>query len=338
MGSIINTRAVINPKESFLYRNGGWEDYKTASEADKLITMMLYGGVDIWYDNFPIKGYSNRITGDVSMTFGITNKIMTLVEGYETTKVSLQFEGPESVPIGSPEIEWKLINGSDALADLVLQKDGTQVKLTAKKAGTVYLSAHAKGQDSLGTAIIQLEILPAVPASAMTLSAINVYTGEPITPAFSVRTSENIELTEGVHYTVEYFNNILCGTGEAVFTAIMNSPDYPVPAPVRSTFVIVPPKAEITEAEGSDNSIRLAFADLWSIGVDGYEVEYRKVGSVDWITEQVGEGAIEHTITGLDGGVSYEVRIRAYAKAMTIVQIEMDQYGEYSDTMTVAVP
>lgn len=122
------------------------------------------------------------------------------------------------------------------------------------------------------------------------------------------------------------------------FAAIMNSPDYPVPAPVRSTFVIVPPKAEITEAEGSDNSIRLAFADLWSIGVDGYEVEYRKVGSVDWITEQVGEGAVEHTITGLDGGVSYEVRIRAYAKAMTIVQIEMDQYGEYSDTMTVAVP
>ncbi len=106
----------------------------------------------------------------------------------------------------------------------------------------------------------------------------------------------------------------------------------------RSTFVILPPKAEITEAEGSDNSIRLAFADLWSIGVDCYEVEYRKVGSIDWIKEQVGEGAVEHTITGLDGGVSYEVRIRAYAKAMTIVQIEMDQYGEYSDTMTVAVP
>lgn len=107
-----------------------------------------------------------------------------------------------------------------------------------------------KNRDSLGTVILRLEVLPAAPSSAMTLSPYIVCTGEPITPAFSVRTSQNIELTEGVDYTVEYSNNILCGTGEAIFTAIQKNPDEPVPAPVSSTFVIVPPKAENTETEG----------------------------------------------------------------------------------------
>ena len=338
MGNVFNTRAVINPKESFLYRNGGWEDYQKVAEEDIQAAKTLYNGVGVWFDNFPLKGYSNRITGDVSMMFGITSEEMTLIEGYNTTKVSLQFEAPEYVTIGSPEIEWTLLNGSEALVDLVLQKDGTQVKLTAKRSGTVYLSARVKDQDSLGTAILRLEVLPVAPAKAMTLNNYNTYTGEPITPIFSVRTSLNIVLTEGVDYTVEYSNNILCGTGEAVFTAIQKNPDEPVPAPIKATFVIIPPKAEITEAEGADHSIRLAFTDFWPIGVSGVDVEYRKVGAVDWITEKVAEGAAEHTIGGLDGGVTYEVRIRAYATAISMLQIESDFYGEYSDVLTVAVP
>ena len=115
------------------------------------------------------------------MTFGITNKLLAAIEGNDTTKVSLQFEGPEFVTIGSPEIEWKLLNGSDALVDLVQQKDGSQVKRAA-------------------------------------------------------------------------------------------------------------------------------------------------------------EGAAEHTIKDLDGSSSYEVRVRAYVTAISSLQIEMDFYGEYSDTLTVTLP
>ena len=120
------------------------------------------------------------------------------------------------------------MNGSEALVDLVLQKDGTQVKLTAKRSGTVYLSARVKDQDSLGTAILRLEVTPTTPAVAFALSPENVYTGEPITPGFSVRTMQNLVLTEGEDYTVEYRNNILCGNGEATVTAIQKNPDEPV--------------------------------------------------------------------------------------------------------------
>ena len=102
--------------------------------------------------------------------------------------------------------------------------------------------------------------------------------------------------------------------------------------------MIVPPKAEITKAEAADHSIRLAFTDDRPIGATGYEVEYRKAGDVGWTMERVAEGAAEHTIKGLDGSASYEVRVRSYVTVPTILQVELDYYGEYSDTLTVAVP
>ena len=102
--------------------------------------------------------------------------------------------------------------------------------------------------------------------------------------------------------------------------------------------MIVPPKAEITEAEAADHSIRLAFTDYRPIGAEGYEVEYRKAGDVDWIMERAAEGAAEHTINGLDGSASYEVRVRSYVTALTTLQIELDYYSEYSDTLTVTLP
>ncbi|MBR3299474.1 MAG: hypothetical protein IKI64_09790 [Clostridia bacterium] len=337
LGALLNTRAVINPKESFLYRNGGWEDYRSVADTNIQAARLIYGDIDIRYDNFAIKGYSSRITGDVTMLFS-SNGRMTLVDGYDTTKVTLQFETPEFVPIGSPEIEWKLLNGSEALVDLEPLNNGTQVKLIAKRSGTVYLAASAKGQESLGTGIIKLEVLRAEPAIAFAANGYYVYTGEPITPPFTVFTLQTIELTEGVDYTIEYFNNILCGTAEAAITAIKKNPDDPVSAPIRSSFVIIPPKAEINEAAGSDHAIHLAFNEFWSIGAEGFDFEYRKVGNIDWITESVAQGAAEHTIRGLDDGASYEVRIRTYVVTVTLLQTETRVYGEYSDTLTIAVP
>ena len=55
-------------------------------------------------------------------------------------------------------------------------------------------------------------------------------------------------------------------------------------------------------------------------------------------SEMPPEGAAEHTIKGLDGGVSYEVRVRAYVTTLLLMQVETNIYGEYSDPLTVAVP
>ncbi len=85
--------------------------------------------------------------------------------------------------------------------------------------------------------------------------------------------------------------------------------------------------------------IRLAFTDLRPIGANGFEVEYRKAGSDVWVTEKVADGAAEHSIEGLEGGASYEVRVRAYVTATpSLIPVESDFYGEYSDPLTVAVP
>ena len=336
----LNQNGVINPKESFLYRNGEWEDYRevTAAEISQYTYSSQIGGVKKISDNFPIKGYGNRVTGDVSMFFNISNDHLVMFDGYNTTKVKLYFRGIEEIEIGNPEVQWTFLKGSEEIADLVPQKEGSQILLTAKKTGTVYLAVSLDKAHERGTAVLKLEVFPAVPAMAITPESTNVYTGEPIRPYFIVHTEDGILLTEDVHYTVEYSNNTFCGVAGAKITAILDEPDEEVPEPITASFMIIPPKAEIDEIEGSSHEIYLSFTDYWEIGAEGYEVEYRKEGDDEWIAETVDKGDTEYTIQGLDNDITYEVRVRSYVSGFApMIDIPMNYYSEYSDTETVTV-
>ena len=131
---------------------------------------------------------------------------------------------------------------------------------------------------------------------------------------------------------------ISCGMGEATITAIMEDPDEPVPAPLKATFMIVPPAPQITETAVEDHAVRVVFDDFWEIGAAGYDVEYRRTGDVYWTIEKAAQGASSHTISGLDDGASYEIRVRAWVIGPNVLlKTDMPYYGEYGDIVTVEV-
>ena len=344
MGDKLDQKGVINKNESFLYQNDGWKDYQQVTEEEipqKMMAASMIGDdIRLRYisDNFPIKGYGNSLVGDISMTFNVSNKELVMIDGYNTTRIRLYFRGIRGIEMGNPVIKWTFLKGSEEIADITPQKENSQILLTAKKAGTVYLAVSLDDQEALGTAVIRIEIRPAVPARAMPAQITSEYTGDAITPLFIVFTEEDAVLSEGKDYTIEYSDNIRCGIGKAIITAVLEDPDAEVPAPVTGYFMIIPPKAEILEAEGYDQALRISFADDWEIGAEGFMIEYRKTGSADWIVESAEKGETEYTIQDLESGASYEVRIRSYIVGIVPgIEISMDYYSEYSDTEVITV-
>ncbi|MBR6871312.1 MAG: hypothetical protein IKM91_06815 [Candidatus Methanomethylophilaceae archaeon] len=333
--NLYSMNAVVNKRESFLFRNGGWEDYKQIVEqeiAEDPISQMP--GISTCGDNFPIKGYANQLAADLAMVFNVTNSQLVMVDGYNSTKVKLYFLGDSGLEMGNPEVTWRFLNGSEENAHFVTQKNGSQIELTADKTGPIYLAVSLDEQHSYGTAVLKIVASRPVPRFVVTMSPTNTYTGEPIEPEFIVQTEKYITLREGVDYTIEYLDNVRCGIARVVVTPIVDDPDAPVPAPITTTFDIVPPKTEITGYEGSGHEIRLTFKDYLEIGAAGYEVEYRKTGDVDW-TVKAFDNVSQCTIDGLDSNQTYEVRARSY-----ITEHEpwvYNVYGGYSDTVLIAV-
>ena len=331
-----NPRAVINENESFVFEDGAWKDYQTVAPeyaaSDPEYSTVPEGS--LFFDNLPIKGYCNYITGDMAMAPDILNNQLVAKEGYNSTKIKLYFRGPSVMEMGNPEIEWTLLNGSEEIADFVTQKEGSQILLTARKEGTVYLSIRIKGQESMGTAVLRLEVAPMSPGSAMAVPHENVYTGEPITPACIVKSTRGITMTEGTDYTVEYDDNVLCGAAKLIIHPADGSDGE-----LLANFMIVPEKAEISGLAAGDGTIRVTVADQWATGIGGYEIEYRKENEKDWQTVTLADGQTEADLPETEAGAAYEVRARAMVDGLSaIIGIPTVYYGEYSDTAAITAP
>ena len=235
--------------------------------------------------------------------------------------------------MGNPEIEWALLDGSEELADFEEQKGGSQIQLTARKEGSVYLAVSIPDQAPLGTAILRLTVEKAVPSSAYAPSYEYVYTGEPIVTGSVVRSSQGVILEEGKDYTVEYANNVRCGAADITVLPAGGGKE------LRAHFMIVPAKAEISGVIGGDGPVLVTVADQWATGISGYEIEYRKEGEDNWQTVTLTDGQTETELQQPDAGAVYEVRARATVDGvMPIIQLPTPCYGEYSDTATVTVP
>ena len=336
-GSKESPRAVINEKESFIFRDGKWEDYREAAleSAANNPEIAMIGEGEAFYDNFAIKGYCNYIAGDMEMVAEVLNdKPLVALEDHNSTKIRLSFRGPSAMEMGNPEIEWELLDGSEEIADFVTQKDSSQILLTARKEGKVYLAVRIRDQESMGTTVLRVEVEPVVLSSAVVLPYENVYTGEPVTPGCSVVSSQRIILTEGRDYTAGYQNNVSCGVADLLV--------YPTDATdgeILTNFMIIPGKAEISALAAEDGSIRVTAADQWATGISGYEIEYRKEGEEKWQTVTLTDGQTEAVLPEPETGAVWEVRARASVDGVGQIFGEPTVfYGEYSDTVTVTVP
>ncbi|MBR4576195.1 MAG: hypothetical protein IKO25_03255 [Clostridia bacterium] len=332
-----NPVAVINKNESFLFRDGAWEDYRETAlrNAENNMEIKAIPGGQAVCDNFAIKGYCNYIAGDIAMVPSVlAEKALVAMEGYNTTKIKLFFRGSSWMEMGNPDIEWTLLNGSEEIADFVTQKEGSQILLTARKEGKIYLAIRIRGQESMGTTILRLAVEKAVPSSVFAETYENVYTGEPITPRCIVRSSQGVILTEGTDYAVEYGNNIRCGDADIVVR-----PAGREDGAISGHFMIVPGKAEISGVNEGDGMVRVTVADQWATGISGYEIEYRKAGEGKWQTVILADGKTEAVLSGLEAGAACEVRARATVEGLNaIIAVPMTYYGEYSEPVAFTAP
>ena len=96
----------------------------------------------------------------------------------------------------------------------------------------------------------------------------------------------------------------------------------------------------VTALTAQNGEIRLSVADLSDTGADGYEAQYRRKGSEEWVSAPFAAGHTDLVISGLAAG-EYEVQVCAFVDNISASAPEEDQtvaHGSYGDICSVIVP
>ena len=331
-------KAIVNERESYLFQEGQWQDYRTVLDARAEEEAKAQYSLGISYDNFPIKVFSDRDANDVRMKLKFGSRSLSLLEGLDSSTYSLRFVVNNGFDVGKPAIVWQLVPGSEDILELEPKAEGSSLAVTAKNPGTALLSVTTEG---IGTTVFPVTVSQGRLASVSVLTMNPAYTGQEVIPVFVVYSDNGDHLKEGVHYQAAYENNIRCGLARVVITGIGACAD-PDAEPLADYFAIVPVRPEILSLSGQNGEIRLSVADLSDTGAEGYEAQYRLKGTDEWTAASFEAGSTELMIGGLAAG-EYEVQVRAFvdntdADAEAPEYMRMIEYGEYSGIRTVIVP
>ena len=301
-----NQKAIINPKESFVFLNGEWTDYKDVAEemTEEISDMYRMFGAKVYYDNFPIKGYCNYTVGNISIVLSTAGTRLSLKDRENSTGIRLSFRGLEGAAVGNPEIKWQLLPGSEDILDMEVMSDGNGARVTARNYGDAYVAASV---DGIGTSIVKITVQKDVPERFLPVHTVLEYTGKPLTTACMVISSRNVKLSEGEDYILKFSDNISCGIAKM---EICDTDGNSYDPPLFAYFGIKPAKAQIESVAVSDGRVELVIKDQWDSGISGYEVEYRPEETGEWTTVAVTEGSTV-ALEGLNEG-TYEIRVRAY--------------------------
>ena len=328
----VTEKAVINANESFVYDENGWTDYKDITDeimADDPYT--AFGG-RIYYDNFPIKGYSQNVPGDMSIILTSGNTDLSVKEGSNQTNINLYFRAAAGMQIGNPEIHWSLIPGSEEIADLKVNESGTGASVTAKKFGKAYVAATVPG---VGTSILKVNVSRPVPVRYIPNKTTAEYTGEPLETECTVLGAGNVKLAAGEDYILKFSDNVKCGIAQIELCDPEGNSFEPA---VYAHFGIKPQKADITSLSYEEGKVRLSVTDQWESGISGYEVQYTPEGQNAWVTERFTEGT-EFTLDLPEEG-TYEIRVRAFVDVTDVPKDIYNSdiyYGDYSDVQTAGM-
>ena len=326
-------KAIINSGESFVFDESEWLDYKEVSDHffDEGNPYKDIGG-EAFFDNFPIKGYSKPVPGDLIMILKSPNTTISPKQGNNTTNVSVYFRGDYRLTVGNPEIKWSLIPGSEDIVDMQVNEDGIGAVITAKKLGKAYVAATAEG---IGTSILEIEVSRPTPERFIPNNTVMEYTGEPLETKCMVLAAGNAKLVEGEDYRLKFSDNTKCGIATI---EILDQDGKSYEPALYAHFGIKPNKAEITSVNASDSAITLTVKVQYESGISGYVVEYSPSGENNWTETQFTSGT-SFAIPNLAAG-SYDVRVRAYVDTTNHTKDVYNNnvyYGEYSDIQTITV-
>ena len=325
-------QAVINPGESYVFDQGEWVDYKDITDEFMEDDPYVDFGGRVYYDNFPIKGYSQSTLGNVSIILSADQPTLSLKDTGSKTGVNLYFRGLAGLPAGNPEIQWSLLPGSEEIVDMEIGEKGYDAVISAKKTGTAHIAATVYGA---GTSILTIEVARPVPSRFIPANTVMEYTGRPLETSCMVIGSGNTVLTEKEDYTLQFSDNVKCG----IAVIEIRDPDgKSFEPPLYAHFGIKPQQAVITSVKAGDGQFSLTVQDQWASGISGYTVDYSPAGQEEWTAESFTEGS-EFTISGLTAG-DYDIRVSAFVdtKGMEkdVYNAEI-YYGDYSGVKTIAV-
>ncbi len=330
-GYLMNQTAIINHGESYIYDGYEWTDYADIVDELKQQDPYVDFGGKIDYDNFPIKGYSKPIAGDISLILTAEETTLAPREGANKTDINLFFRAAANMSLGNPSITWTLLKGSEEILDLEPKQTGIGATVTARKTGKGYVAATV---DGVGTSIIGISVSRAVPQQYFPNNTVMEYTGQPLETTCTVLGAGNVKLIENEDYTTRFSNNILCGIATIELCDYEGNSFEPA---IYAHFGIRPQKAEITSLS-ADSAINLTVRDQYASGISGYMVEYSPAGIDNWTSVRFTDGT-SFTVNDLVSG-SYDVRVRAYvdvsAAEKDIYNADI-YYGNYSDIQTVTV-
>ena len=329
---MMDQRAVINEKESFIYGEVEWFDYKQIAEEDWAEESYEAFGGKLYYDNFPIKAYTTYQPVNMRIILSPDNDVLYMKEGKNNAWISLTFRGNDTYDVGNPEIKWHLLPGSEEILSMEVDERGVGAEVTAKKVGKGYVAATVEG---IGTSILMVEVKKMAPARYLPAVSSVEYTGEPVEADMMVLDEGNARMKEGEDYTLIYSNNVSCGIARV---EICNPEGESYDPPLYAYYAVKPQKGEIVSVKSGKGSFTVTVKDQWATGISGYEIEYCVSGSNNWQSFEITESN-SLTIMDLESG-SYDVRVHGFvdtSEAEKDVYCLNTYYGDYSEIVTVKV-
>nr|MCR5478895.1 cell wall-binding repeat-containing protein [Ruminococcus sp.] len=343
-------KGIINMGESYLLRDDEWRDYKDLDELQKeQYTKNVLGGEDnlstVNFDNFPIKGYVQRLGTDT--IFELKNNRLLYAGSESHNSTTLRFllhTAMDRIPkITQENVKWGILPcGEDEVYhEGEAGPDPTTYKITCKdgvsQKSRIYFTVKGIGTYS-DTALVTKASFNDIdfPFDGRTNIRVFPYTGEEIKPCTGV-SSENMPepLVEGEDFELVYSNNIKCGL--AFVTAKAKGNKISISYEPRESFVIVPAKPEIKSVKADGTRLIVEIGDQSESCPSGYRVQYRVKGEKDWkesLTTGAGTTLIAH---GVQGEKTYEVQVSGYTKVRDDQEWYFDRmnYGEASDIAVV---
>ena len=343
-------KGIINMGESYLLKDGEWRDYKDLDELQKEeYSKNVLGGEDnlstVNFDNFPIKGYVQRLGTDTIFELKNNRVLYAGTESHNSTTLRfLLHTAMDRIPkITQENVKWGILPcGEDEVYhEGEAGPDPTTYKITCKdgdsKKSRIYFTVKGIGTYSETALVTKASFNDIVfPFDGRTDIRVFPYTGEEIKPCTGVSGESMPEpLVEGEDFELIYSNNIKCGL--ASVTAKAKGNKVSISYEPRETFVIVPAKPEIKSVKADGTRLIVEIGDQSESCPSGYRIQYRVKGEKDWkesLTTGAGTTLIAH---GVQGEKTYEVQVSGYTKVRDDQEWYFDRmnYGEASDIAVV---
>ncbi len=343
-------KGIINMGESYLLKDGEWRDYKDLDDLQKeQYTKNVLGGEDnlstVNFDNFPIKGYVQRLGTDT--IFELKNNRLLYAGSESHNSTTLRFllhTAMDRIPkITQENVKWGILPcGEDEVYhEGEAGPDPTTYKITCKdgvsKKSRIYFTVKGIGTYSERALVTKASFNNIdFPYDGRNVIRVFPYTGEEIKPCTGVSGESMPEpLVEGEDFELIYSDNIKCGL--AFVTAKAKGNKVSISYEPRESFVIVPAKPEIKSVKADGTRLIVEIGDQSESCPSGYRVQYRVKGEKDWkesLTTGAGTTLIAH---GVQGEKTYEVQVSGYTKVRDDQEWYFDRmnYGEASDIAVV---